>query len=149
VKDRVADDWKQDQRRRFQDQAATAMMVAVQEGKSFSDAATVAGVTPKLSPRVTLKQGSVDVPAELQRAIFGLKQGETTMVETPDGFIVGQLAEVVKPDAAADKAGYDQARAAISKSISNDLAAVFVEALRRRAKPEISQQAFDNVVQPR
>ncbi len=44
--------------------------------------------------------------------MFGLKQGEATMVETPDGFVVAQLAEVVKPDAAADKAGYDQARAA-------------------------------------
>ena len=43
VKQQVTDDWKQDQRRRFEDQAATAMMVSVQGGKSFSDAATVPG----------------------------------------------------------------------------------------------------------
>jgi peptidyl-prolyl cis-trans isomerase D len=149
VRDRVAEDWKQDQRRRFQDQAATAMMTAVHDGKSFSDAATVAGVIPKLSPLVTRNQGSPDVPPDLQRVMFGLKQGEATMVETPEGFVVGQLAEVVKPDAATDKAGYDQARAAINKSIGNDLATVFVDALRRRAKPQTNQQAFDSVVQPR
>jgi peptidyl-prolyl cis-trans isomerase D len=149
VKDQVAEDWKQDQRRRFQDQAATAMMTAVHDGKSFSDAATVAGVTPKLGPLIARNRNSPDVPADLQRVMFGLKQGEATMVETPEGFVVAQLAEVVKPDAATDKAGYDEARAAISKSISNDLATVFVDALRQRAKAQTNQQAFDSVVQPR
>jgi len=148
VKDQIADDWKQDQRRRFQDQAATAMMVAVQDGKSFSDAATVAGVTPRLSPLVTRSQPNPDMPAELQRVLFGLKKGEVTMVETSDGFVVGQLAEVVQPDAAADKAGYDQARSAITKSISDDMATVFIDAVRRRANPQVNQQAFNSVVQP-
>jgi peptidyl-prolyl cis-trans isomerase D len=148
VKDRVAEDWKQDQRRRFQNEAATAMMVAVQGGKSFSDAATVAGVTPKLSPLVTRNQESADIPGQLQRVMFGLKKGEATMVETPVGFVVAQLAEIVKPDAAADKAGYGQARDAVTKSIDNDMATVFIDAVRRRAKPQTNQQAFDSVVQP-
>ena len=148
VKDQVTDDWKQDQRRRSQDQAATAMMTSVQGGTPFSDAATVAGVTPKLSPPVTRSQGNPEIPPELQRVLFGLKKGEATMVETPEGFVVGQLVETVKPDAAADKVGYDQARAAITKSIGGDVATVFVDALRRRAKPQTNQQAFDSVVQP-
>jgi peptidyl-prolyl cis-trans isomerase D len=148
VKDQVADDWKQDQRRRFQDQAATAMMVAVQGGKSFSDAATVAGVTPKLSPAVTRNETNPEIPPLLQRVLFGMKKGEATMVETPEGFVVGQLVEVVKPDAAADKAGYDQARSAVTKSIDNDMATVFIDAVRQRARPQINQQAFDSVVQP-
>jgi peptidyl-prolyl cis-trans isomerase D len=149
VKEQVADDWTRDQHRRFQDRAATAMMVAVQAGTSFSDAATTAGVTPRLSPLVTRNQPSAEMAPDLQRVLFGLKKGEATMVETPEGFVVGQLAEVVKPDAAADKAGYDQARAAITKSISNDVAAVFVDAVRQRARPQTNQAAFDSVVQPR
>jgi peptidyl-prolyl cis-trans isomerase D len=148
VKAQVAEDWKQDQRRRAQDQAATAMMVAVQRGTPFSDAATVAGVTPKLSPLVTRSQGSADMPAELQRVLFGMKKGEATMVETPDGFVVAQLTEIARPDANADKAGYDQARGAITKSIDDDMATVFVDAVRRRAKPQTNLQAFDSVVQP-
>ena len=149
VKDQVEADWKADQRRRSADKAATAMMADVQGGKTFTDAATVAGVVPKLSPLVVRNQGNPDMPPELQRVLFGLKQGETTMVETAEGFIVGQLAEIVKPDAAADKAGYEQARTAIAKSISNDVATVFVDALRQRAKSQINQQNVDSVIQPR
>ena len=147
VKTQVAEDWKQDQRRRAQDKAATAMMLAVQGGKTFSDAATIAGVTPKLSPQVTRAQGSPDMPPELQRPLFGLKLKEATMVQVPDGFVVAQLVEIVKPDPATDKTGYDQARAALSKSISGDLTTVFVDALRQRAKPQINQQGFDSVIQ--
>jgi peptidyl-prolyl cis-trans isomerase D len=148
VKEAVADDWKQDQRRRAQEQAATAMMIAVKDGKSFSDAATVAGVIPRLSALITRNQENTDVPAALQRIMFGLKKGEVTMVETPDGFVVAQVAEVVAPDAAADKTGYDQVRTAIARSVQGDLTTVFVNALRQRAEPKVNQRAFDSVVQP-
>jgi peptidyl-prolyl cis-trans isomerase D len=148
VKSQVADDWKQDQRRRFQDKAATAMMLAIKAGKTFSDAATVAGVTPKLSPQVTRSQSNPDISPELQRILFGLKLKDATMVQTQDGFVVAQLVEIVKPDPAADKTGYEQAHAALSKSISGDLTTVFVDALRLRAKPQINQAGFDSVVQP-
>lgn len=147
VKDKVPEDWKQDQRRRFQDKAATAMMTAVQGGKSFSDAATVAAVTPKLSPLITRNQASPEVPPELQRVMFGLKLHEATMVEIPEGFVVAQLAEIVKPDAATDKAGYAQAKTAVARSIGNDIATVFVSAVRQRATPQLNQQGFDSVVQ--
>ncbi len=147
VKDRVAEDWKQDQRHRFVDQAATDMMTAVQDGKSFSDAATAAGVTPKLSPLTVRDQGNPDIPPMLQRVMFGLKPNEATMVETPLGFVVAQLAEIVKPDAAADKDGYDRVRAALDKSFNDDLTAVFVNGLRERAKPQINRQGFDSIVQ--
>jgi peptidyl-prolyl cis-trans isomerase D len=147
VKDRVAEDWKQDQRRRAEEQAATAMMTAVQGGKSFSDAATIAGVTPKLSPLVTRNETSADVPGNLQRILFGLKKGEATMVETPDGFMVAQLAEIVKPDAGADKTGYDQARTAVTRSISGDIETVFIDAVRQRANPQLNTKAFESVVQ--
>jgi peptidyl-prolyl cis-trans isomerase D len=147
VKDKVTDDWKQDQRRRAQEKAATAMMTAVQGGKSFSDAATVAGVTPKLSPLVTRNQGNPAIPADLQRIMFGMKKGEATMVETPEGFMVAQLTEIVKPDAGADKTGYDEARTAVTRSIASDLETVFIDAVRQRAKPQFNKQAFDSVVQ--
>jgi peptidyl-prolyl cis-trans isomerase D len=148
VKDKVAEDWTQDQRRRAQDKAATAMMVAVQGGKPFSDAATVAGVMPKLSPLVTRNESNPEVPAELQRVLFGLKKGEATMVETPDGFVVAQLTEITRPDPAADKTNYDQARAAVTQSVANDMETVFVDAVRQRANPQTNRQAFDSVVQP-
>ena len=64
---------------------------------------------------MTRNEGNPDVPPELQRVMFGLKKGEATMVDIPDGFVVAQLAEIVKPDAAADKTGYDQVRTAVDQ----------------------------------
>ncbi len=147
VKDKVLEDWKQDQRQRAENAAATAMMVAVRGGQPFSDAATVAGVKPTLSPLVTRNQGNDGIPPELQRILFGMKKGEVGMVEVPDGFVVAQLVEIVPPDAAADKAGYDQAQAAISRSVQNDVETVFVDALRQRSEPNINQSAFNSAVQ--
>ncbi len=149
VKPRVLDDWKQDQRRRFENARATAMLTAVQGGQSFTDAAAAAGVTPKMSPLVTRNQPSPDVPPPLQRIMFGLKKGEAGMVETSEGFTVGQLVEIVPPDAAADKFGFDQAKQAVSRSMQNDVQALFVDALRALGAPEINQQAFNSIVQPR
>ncbi|MFL5254408.1 MAG: peptidyl-prolyl cis-trans isomerase [Rhodopila sp.] len=149
VKDHVLDDWKQDQRRRTENARATAMMTAVQGGQSFTDAASAADVTPKMSPLVTRNQPNPEMPQELQRIIFGLKKGEVGMVETPDGFVVGQVVEVVPPDGSADKIGWDQAKAAISRSVQNDVQTLFVEALRQRGAPQINQSGFDSIVQPR
>ncbi|HYZ23451.1 MAG TPA: peptidyl-prolyl cis-trans isomerase [Rhodopila sp.] len=148
VKDQVAEDWKQDQRQRAANAAATAMMTAVQGGKPFSDAATIAGVQPHLSPLLTRNQSDPNVPPELQRAMFGLKKSETTMVQLPDGFVVAQLVEIKRPNPADDKAGYDQAKTAVQRSIGDDATAVFVNALRQRANPQINQQGFNSVVQP-
>ena len=149
VKDQVLADWRQDQKRRTINARATAMMVAVQGGQSFSDAAQAAGVTPRLSPLVTRSAGDATIPEQLHRVMFGLKLKEATMVEAPDGFVVAQLAEIKKPDPATDKTGYEQARSALARSIAGDLSSTFIEALRMRAAPQINQRNFDNIVQPR
>jgi peptidyl-prolyl cis-trans isomerase D len=149
VKDQVLADWQDDQKRRAENVAATAMMTAVQGGQSFSDAATVAGVTPHLSPLLTRSASDPSVPATLLRVMFSLKPHEATMMETPDGFIVAQLAEIQKPDPAADKAGYEQAKVAVARSIGGDVGKVFADALRAQSNPQINQRNFDNVVQPR
>jgi len=149
VTERVLDDWRADQRRRGAGAAATAMMAAVQAGTSFSDAATTAGVTPRLTALVTRNQADADIPQPLLRAIFALKPQEATMVEAAEGFLVAQVVETVRPDRAADTAGFEQARAQLARSIGGDLSAVFVEALRKRAEPQVNQRNFDSTVKPR
>jgi peptidyl-prolyl cis-trans isomerase D len=148
VRDAVNDDWRADQRRHSAEQAAAAMLKAIKDGKNFSDAARDAGVTPKLSPLVARSRLDPAMPPDLQRVLFGLKKDEPTMVETPEGFVVATPVEIVAPDPAADAAGYEQLRASVAKTVSNDLATVFVEALRQRANPRINQANVDQIVQP-
>ena len=73
------------------------------------------------------------MPQQLEQPLFALKQGEPTMVETGDGFIVAVPAEIVEADPKADPAGYGQVRQAVARSVGTDLASVFADALRARA----------------
>ncbi len=148
VRDAAAADWRAEQRRKGAEQAAAAMLQAIKDGKTFSDAARDAGITPRLSPVVARSTPDPGLPLEVHRVLFGLKQTEPTMVETPEGFVVAMPVEIVVPDPAADPAGYQQLRAAVSRSIANDLATTLSEAVRLRSNPRINQTNFDQVVQP-
>jgi peptidyl-prolyl cis-trans isomerase D len=148
VAQKVKEDWTFDQQRKEQERAAAQMLAAIKGGRSFSDAATIAGVTPHITPLVTRDQTAEGVPAELQRVLFQLKPGEPTMQETADAFIVAVPAEIIDPDPKADQAGYDQVRKAIAQSVGQDLSSVFAEALRLRANPRVDQKNVDQIIQP-
>ena len=145
VKEQVATDWTHDTERHAQEQAAAKLLAAVKGGQSLADAAAVAGVTVRRTPLVTRAGGVEGMPAELVQVLFGQKPGEATMVETKDGFIVAVPAEVVATDPKSDPAGYGQVREVVARSIASDLATVFAEALRERAKPQINQSVLDTV----
>ncbi len=148
VRDAVNEDWRADQRRHSAEQAASAMLKAIKDGKSFSDAARDAGVTPGLSPLVTRTQADPGLPAEVHRVLFSLKKDEPTMVETPTGFLVAAPVEIISPDHTADPAGYEKLRGIVARTIGTDLATVFTEALRLRANPRINQANVDTIIQP-
>jgi peptidyl-prolyl cis-trans isomerase D len=148
VQARVLEDWHFDQQRHVQNQAAAAMMAAINDGRSFTDAATIAGVTPRLTPQVTRGQSVQGMPIELHRVLFGLKKGEATMVETAEGFIVAIAAEIIEPDSRSDEAGFTKTKRDVGIGIARDVAAVFQQAIRLRSNPQINRTNFDQIVQP-
>ncbi len=145
VKQQVAADWAHDQQRHAQEQAAAKLLAAVKGGLSLADAAAVAGVTVRRTPLISRGATAEGMPPQLAQLLFALKQGEPTMVETGDAFIVAVPAEIIEADPKADPAGYGQVRQAVARSIGTDLASVFAEALRARAEPRINQSVLDNV----
>ena len=148
VRAAAAQDWRANERRHTAETGAAAMLAAVQGGKSFSDAARDAGVTPRLSDLVSRTAASPEMPEELHRVLFSLKKGEPAMVETAEGFLVAEPVEIVAPDPAADPATFEQLRRAVDQTVSNDLANLFAEALRLRANPRINEANLDQLVQP-
>ena len=148
VAQKVKEDWTFDQQRKEQERAAAGMLAAIKSGRSFSDAATIAGVTPHITPLVARDQTAEGMPPELQRVLFELKPGEPTMQETAEAFIVAVPAEIIDPDPKADQAGYDQVRKAVARSVGQDLSSVFAEALRLRANPRVDQKNVDQIIQP-
>jgi peptidyl-prolyl cis-trans isomerase D len=145
VKEQAAADWTHDARRHVQEQAAAKLLAAVKGGQSLADAAAVAGVTVRRTPLVTRDGVAQGMPPKLGQALFSLKPGEPTMGESGDEYIVAVPAEIVEADPKADPAGYAQVREAVARSSANDLAAVFADALRERAQPQINQPVVDTV----
>lgn len=148
VLQQVNQDWRVDQRHHTAELAANAMQKAVKDGRSFSDAARDAGVTPHLSPLVTRSVPDPGVPVEVHKVLFSVKKGDAAVVETAEGFLVAAPVEIIAPDPAADPAAYEKLRAAVAQTLSNDLAVSFTEALRLRANPRINQTVVDQIVQP-
>ena len=154
VKAEVVADMAHDSQRHAEETAAAAMLHAARSGggtpsQNFADAAQKAGLkvttTPEISRTAAPPPG---VPTQLAQAMFGMKLGETAMVETPTGFIVALLAIVQSPEPAADQAAFDKSRAALTQSMANDFELTYAAAVRARGNPRINQQAMDAVVQP-
>lgn len=147
VEAQVREDWEEAQRRHEQEQQAAKLMAAAQAGGSLDDAATVAGVRVEKTPPVGRSTPTEGVPSEVQGAIFKLKQGETTMVETPEGFWVVRLAEINDPDPANDPASAAQIREALNRSLDQDVQIVFTTALRDRLHPRVNRTLLDKILE--
>ena len=69
------------------------------------------------------------------------------MVETPDGFTVAVLTQIIEADPNADPIGYGQIRDALTKTLGDDVEAVLVTAMRARANPRVQSGAINSIVQ--
>jgi peptidyl-prolyl cis-trans isomerase D len=149
VQDEVLEDWRRNETRRTQEEAAAKLMAAVKGGQTLADAAVLADLPVQRLPEVNRgSRPAEEVPLQLVDPLFGLKPGEATMVETADGFVVAVLAEVqpVQPDA--DPIGFGQVREALSRTMADDLQASVIIALRARAQPQVNREMLDRIVQP-
>ncbi len=147
VEGRVREDVLRDARRRAQEEAAAKLLAAVKAGGSLDDAATVAGLRLQRTPPVSRSSPTEGVPLQLVGPLFALKKGDATMVETPEGFLVAALAEVIVPDAAADPAGAAQMRTALTQALSQDVEITYASALRNRLQPRVNRTLLDSLTQ--
>lgn len=149
VKDQVLQSWTDAQRRRAQNLAATAMLQAMKGGRTLQGVADAQGLTVTVTPPLT-RQGQVPdgVPQNLIGPLFSLKQGDSTMIETPDGFVVAQVQSIATPDPKADPVGYDQLRASLSAALADDMQAVFAGVVTAKANPRINQAVIQQIAQP-
>ncbi|HTI03601.1 MAG TPA: SurA N-terminal domain-containing protein [Acidisoma sp.] len=149
VEQQVLQSWTEAERRREQNVAATAMLQAMKGGRTLQGVADAKGLTVTTTPALT-RQGQVPdgVPQNLVAPLFSLDQGASTMIETPEGFVVAQLKSVNTPDPKADPVGYDQLRASLSSALADDMQAVFAGVVTARANPRINQAVIQQIAQP-
>jgi peptidyl-prolyl cis-trans isomerase D len=147
VADAVRADWTQDAVRHEQEQVAAKLLTAVEGGQKLADAATAAGLAARRLPAAGRQKVTEGVPAQLVPALFSLKPGEATMVETGTGFVVAVLAEIQEADPKADPVGYGQVRDSLARSMATDMQDVFAGAVRDRARPRVNRTQVDSIAQ--
>jgi peptidyl-prolyl cis-trans isomerase D len=147
VKPRVQADWNAYQLRHAAETAAAKLLAALKGGQSIADAAAVAGVPVRRTALTTRDAAPQQMAAPLADILFSLKKGEPTMVQTPTSFIVAVPAEIELPSPSADPAGYAMLRDTLNRSIGNDIATLFTDAVRVSANAKINHHNLDSVVQ--
>jgi peptidyl-prolyl cis-trans isomerase D len=149
VRPQVLASWTSAQMRRTQEIAATHLLTAMKGGRTLQGVADTLGLAVTTTPPITRDgQPPAGVPQNLVAPLFGLSQGESTMVETPDGFVVAQLSQIQTPSPDADPVGYQQLRASLSGSLADDMQAVFAGVVTARDNPRINQAVIQQIAQP-
>lgn len=146
VREQVQEDWLRDRRRRAQEAVAARLLAAVKGGTSLADAAVVAGLRTERTPALVRGMEAPGVPAQLAQAAFALAPQGAGMVEVPDGFVVAQLVAVEAPPVASDAVAGQQLQTALNAALGQDMAAVYVSAVRDRAKPTVNRTMLESLV---
>jgi peptidyl-prolyl cis-trans isomerase D len=149
VKAQVLASWTAAQMRRAQEIQATNMLQAMRSGRTLPGVAEPLGLQVTTTPPLTRNgQAPAGVPQNLIAPLFSLKQGDSTMIETPDGFVVAQLAQIQTPSPDADPVGYQQLKASLSGNLADDMQAVFAGVVTARDNPRINQAVIQQIAQP-
>jgi peptidyl-prolyl cis-trans isomerase D len=152
VADQVLKDWTVAQLRHAAEIKAAAVLTAAKGGTSLAQAAVAQGLTAHVLPPIPREAGGAapppGVPQSLVAPLFGMKQGEVTMVDTPDGFMVAQLQTIDSPAPSNDPIGVGQLRTELTESMTNDASELFLAALEQRNKVTVNQAVVRQIAQP-
>lgn len=127
--------WERAERRRAMEEQAAALLAETRAGRPLDEVARAAGWSPRRSEPFTRDVRGGAFPPQLAAALFALKRGEATMIETGSGFVVAAVAEIIP--GAAEVPAIAARRQELAEALAGDLEAQFVQALRDRADVRI------------
>jgi peptidyl-prolyl cis-trans isomerase D len=145
VRDKVLADWQAEQVHHTVEAAAAKMLATINGGQTILNAAWGSGQQVTRSPVLKRNHPVPGVPAELTQLIFTLQPGKATMVETNVGFMVAQLAQVIKADPKADPTGVSEIRQGLAHALADDYLVSYAAAVREAAKPSVNGAMLDQV----
>ncbi len=127
--------WERAERRRAMEEQAAALLAETRAGRPLDEVARAAGWSPRRSEPFTRDVRGGAFPPQLAAALFALKRGEATMIETGSGFVVAAVAEIIP--GAAEIPAIAARQQELAEALAGDLEAQFVQALRDRADVRI------------
>lgn len=127
--------WERAERRRAMEEQAAALIAETRVGRPLDEVARAAGWSPRRTEPFTRDVRGGAFPPQLAAALFALKRGEATMIETGSGFVVAAVAEIIP--GAAEGPAIAARQQELAEALAGDLEAQFVQALRDRADVRI------------
>jgi peptidyl-prolyl cis-trans isomerase D len=129
VRDKVLADWQTEQVHHDAEADAARLLATVKAGQSLAASAWGSGRQVIRSAPVTRTRTPPGVPGNLAPILFTLKVGEPTMLETPSGFMVATLADIVHPDPKADPDGMKQVHDGLARALRDVVVETYAHAL--------------------
>ncbi|MBE7212666.1 MAG: SurA N-terminal domain-containing protein [Gluconacetobacter diazotrophicus] len=144
---KVGEAWQADARRKDAETRAAALL---HQADTAGGLARVVPAVSGLRGGIAVRRGEEldGVPAALVQIAFGTRTGGSTMVQSPDGFVVATVTAARHPTPEEDPRGFARARAALDAATADDVENSYVSALRARAHPDIDAKVLDQVVGP-
>jgi peptidyl-prolyl cis-trans isomerase D len=147
VRDKVLAAWTNDAVTRAAELQAADLFHAVQQGQSLDAAAKAAGLQVSTTPALTRNaQGGADTQ-QLSTLLFGMSQGQATMLQTGSGFTVAVLTQIVDPNPAQDQNDVQQLQQAMTRALQNDVGESFLTGLQMRDKVSVNQKMLAQIYQ--
>jgi peptidyl-prolyl cis-trans isomerase D len=140
--------WKARELRDRARKEATALRDAAKGAGSLTKAAGKQGLKVVTSKPFTrfIREPSSPVPDALATELFRLKPGGLAMVESDNGYVVGELKSITPADPAQNKDEIKTIQDQLRTAVGQDLFGQYVSALKQRYTVKINHEAVDSIV---
>lgn len=142
IRDKVVAAWTQEQRLLEAEKIAAEIADRARETSLTAAAAKTGYTAARTEPFDRIGQGA-DIAVEAIEPLFAAASGEIVKAVTTNGAIVAQLVEIIAPPSAAPER--ERLQGAIAQSISDDIQAQLVNALRAQNEVDIDAAALQRL----
>jgi peptidyl-prolyl cis-trans isomerase D len=145
VQDQVLAEWQAERRQEHTREVAEALAEKLRHGGDFARLAADARTAVKTGKPVLRDQAGEDVglPATATAKLFQLKPDEVAVEPVDNGFAVLRLKEIVPAVPSSDPEGMKSIKTELQRSLENEAAAQYRNALRSRYPVAIDRAAVD------
>ena len=148
IRTQVLADWQAEKVRHATETEAAHLLSVVNGGQMIATAAWGTGHQVIRTPPLARNHPTKGVPSELTQLIFTMKKGEATMVQTGEGFLVAQLAQIIRPDPKGHADELADVRHGLGQALADDMLVSYGTAVRDAANPGVNGAVLQKLVQP-
>ena len=88
------------------------------------------------------------VPPDLANIAFSLAPGQSTMLQTSDGFVVATITGAQHPGPLSNRLAYARMQSRLDEAVGDNIEASYAMALQRRVRPVVNADAVRRVISP-